>query len=1088
MGIEVRAVGALDQHCVTLAFEASRDCIKMISSDGTLLLLNAGGAETMGFESPTVPVGKNWIDFWRGDEREMARTAVAAAVDGHQAKFRGYLPTVTGIPKWWESTVTLLSTLHGEPSRLLVISRDVTTEVEAERTRRLSDRRYRTLVEATSQIVWSIDAATSVCEGRGWTEFAGGTLDTADREDWLKAIHPDEREQVSLSADAARRHGRAHKLEYRLLSRAGEWRWVEDRAVPIEDHDGSPLGWVGVITDIHERRIAKQKLRDESTKLRLALDSASLGTWDADLRTGQCQLSTEAKRMLGLVQEHAGGDLLDVLHPGDRDGVVARHAVNMRQKTGMSLTTFRIIRPDTGEMRWIAARGRAALDGNGDALRRVGTLEDITDRKRTKEALRSTLRRHQALLDAVSVIVWHSDTAQSSCEREGWAEFTGYASEKAGDGWLAAVHPDDRADVTMRRDQGCGVGQPYGGEYRLAHADGAHRWVRENVVPLFADDNTVEGWVGVIADVHERRTAEAALRASEERLRLASEATGLGTYDVNLITGERDWSPEFHDLLRLPRNAAPNRRLFVEAVHPEDRARVEQEWTATVSPDGLRPAMSFRLQFGAEDRWIESRERVFHDAGGRPIRCVGTMQDVTERKRIEHSLWTAAHADTLTGLANRGLFGTRLEAAVAKADAETSAVCVLLVDVDNFKLINDTLGHDAGDAVLRQVAQTLARCCPPHATVARLGGDEFGVLLPATEDDAAPDMLADRILRAMREPQSHDGREVECSGSIGWSSYPQHDPDASALLKNADMALYSAKRAGRDRAASFDAGMRNDFQHRVHVLRCARDAIARDAIVPYYQPKISLRTGRVVGFEALLRWKNASGLRPPSELHEAFADPELCCRLGSRMLRCVVDDMRLWNEAGVPFGHVALNVGAPELHRPGFADQILGAVAAAKLRAEHLEIEVTEGVLLDEDTAAVSKALRTLHDAGVPVSLDDFGTGYASLIHLKRFPVSWLKVDRSFVSSMEKDEDARVIVKTVVTLAHNLGMRTVAEGVETRSQLNILADLGCDLVQGYLVAKPMAAATLPEFLAGWSMPDVLSRQDEWTDLPPLAVL
>ena len=198
--------------------------------------------------------------------------------------------------------------------------------------------------------------------------------------------------------------------------------------------------------------------------------------------------------------------------------------------------------------------------------------------------------------------------------------------------------------------------------------------------------------------------------------------------------------------------------------------------------------------------------------------------------------------------------------------------------------------------------------------------------------------------------------------------------------------------------------------------------------------------------------------------------------------------MRLWNEAGVPFGHVALNVGAPELHRPGFADQILGAVAAAKLRAEHLEIEVTEGVLLDEDTAAVSKALRTLHDAGVPVSLDDFGTGYASLIHLKRFPVSWLKVDRSFVSSMEKDEDARVIVKTVVTLAHNLGMRTVAEGVETRSQLNILADLGCDLVQGYLVAKPMAAATLPEFLAGWSMPDVLSRQDEWTDLPPLAVL
>ena len=1078
MRIQVRAAGALDQHCVTLAFEASRDCIKMISSDGTLLLLNTGGAETMGFESPTVPVGKNWIDFWHGDEREVARKAVATAANGHQAKFRGYLPTAAGIPKWWESTLMLLGSPHGEPSRLLVISRDVTTEVEAERTRRLLDRRYRTLVEATSQIVWSIDAATGVCEGRGWTEFAGGTLDTADREGWLTAIHPDEREHVSLSAEAARRLGRAHNLEYRLLSRAGEWRWVEDRAVPIEDDDGSPLGWVGVITDVHERRIAEQYLRDESTKLRLALDSASLVTWDVDLRTGECRLSPEARRMLGLTQEHPDQGLLEVIHPDDRATVIARQSVNLRQKTGMSLTTFRIVRPDTGETRWIAARGRAALDGNDNAIRRVGTLEDCTERKRTKEALRSTLRRHQALLDAVSVIVWHSDVDQSWCEREGWAEFTGQASEEAGDRWLVAVHPDDRARVATRRAQGCKVGQPYSGEYRLAHADGVYRWVRENVVPLFTDDGTVEGWVGVIADVHERWTAEAALRASEERLRLASEVTGLGTYDVNLITGKRDWSPEFHDLLRLSRSVVPDRRLFLAAVHPEDRARVEEEWTTMAGPDGARYTMSFRLQFGSEDRWIEARERVFHDAGGRPTRCVGTMQDVTERKRVEHRLWTAAHADDLTGLANRGLFGTRLEAAVAEADAGKFEVCVLLVDVDNFKVINDTLGHDAGDVVLREVAQTLARCCPRHATVARLGGDEFGVLLPATGNAAAPDILADEILRAMREPLTHDGREVECSVSIGWSSYPRHDPDASALLKNADMALYAAKRAGRDRAAFFHAGMRNDLQHRVHVLRRARDAIARDAIFPYYQPKISLRTGRVVGFEALLRWRDASGLRQPSALQEAFSDPELCCRLGLSMLRSVVEDMRVWNEAGVPFGHVALNAGAPELHRPGFADQILGALANARLRAEHLEIEVTEGVLLDEDTAAVSKALRTLHDAGVPVSLDDFGTGYASLVHLKRFPVSWLKIDRSFVSSMEQDEDARVIVKTVVALAHNLGMKTVAEGVESQSQLDILAGIGCDLAQGYLMAKPMAAASLPQFLSDWSMPGERVERDK----------
>nr|WP_245496556.1 EAL domain-containing protein [Lichenibacterium ramalinae] len=261
--------------------------------------------------------------------------------------------------------------------------------------------------------------------------------------------------------------------------------------------------------------------------------------------------------------------------------------------------------------------------------------------------------------------------------------------------------------------------------------------------------------------------------------------------------------------------------------------------------------------------------------------------------------------------------------------------------------------------------------------------------------------------------------------------------------------------------------MRDDLRRRVDVLRSAKEALNRDAVLPFYQPKVSLQTGKVVGFEALLRWRDASGLRSPSDLQEAFADPDLACRLGSRMLSRVVADMRVWTERGVPFGHVALNAGAPELHRADFADGILQALAHAGLRTDQLEIEVTEGVLLDDATVAVTRALKVLSGAGVAISLDDFGTGYASLTHLKRFPVSWLKIDRSFVSNMEADKDAQVIVRAVIGLAHNLGLKTVAEGVETRSQLDFLADVGCKLAQGYLFAKPMAAAEVPTFLAGW---------------------
>ncbi len=1068
MGFSVRPSEMLNHDLVALAFEASDDCIKMLAADGTLLLLNAGGAAAMGFDGPAAPVGRNWVEFWQGDEREAARDALAQAVNGRRSTLRGYLPTATGLPRWWESSLVPLPSVAGEPPRVLVISRDVTGRREAERARRRSETLYRTLVEATSDIVWSLDLETGRRDTRGWTAFTGCGHDPASVEDWWGAVHPEDRERARRDPHGAPRDGGEHAVEYRLRSKAGGWRWVEDRAAPVTDDDGATIAWVGVVTDVHDRRMAAQRLRDEDAKLRLALESASLGTWDVDLLTGECRMSAEARGMLGLTGAGDGCSIVDVLHPGDRDAVVERYRANVATDAGMTLTTFRIVRPDTGETRWIASRGRSVLDHDGRLVRRVGTFEDFTDRERTRDALRSTLRRYQALLDATSVIVWHSDALQGNCERQGWAEFTGRSARDAGDAWLDAIHPDDRARVKAGRDGGCAAGRAYLNEYRLSHVDGGHRWVRDDVVPLRSDDGSVDGWVGIISDIHERRTADQALQASEARLRLASEVAGLGTYDVDLATGHREWSPEFHDLIRVPRTVRPERRLFTDAVHVDDRGELldDRKMLEEVH-DGLRVTV-FRLRFGTgEVRWMEERERVVLDAEGRPARRIGTMQDITDRKRVEHELWLAAHADALTGLANRTLFQARLDEAVKGADRRRTEACVLLIDVDRFKEINDTMGHDAGDAVLTAMAERLRDCCPAGATVARLGGDEFGVVMLGESDLAAPAAVGEAILSVLRRPVMHEGREIECSGSVGWSAYPHHDGDAKALLKNADVALYAAKKAGRNRVASFDAGMREDFERRVTVLRSAKEALARDAVLPFYQPKVSLRTGRVVGFEALLRWRDASGLRAPADLREAFADPDLACHLGSRMLRRVAEDMRGWTERGVPFGHVALNAGAPELHRPGFAEGVLQALAGAALDTASLEIEVTEGVLLDDATTAVTKALKQLDEAGVAIALDDFGTGYASLSHLRRFPVSWLKIDRSFVSTMEADDDAKAIVRAVIGLAHSLGLKAVAEGVETPSQWEFLAGIGCDLAQGYLVAKPMAAADLPTFLAGW---------------------
>ena len=316
---------------------------------------------------------------------------------------------------------------------------------------------------------------------------------------------------------------------------------------------------------------------------------------------------------------------------------------------------------------------------------------------------------------------------------------------------------------------------------------------------------------------------------------------------------------------------------------------------------------------------------------------------------------------------------------------------------------------------------------------------------------------------------------------MGWSAYPSHDEDPASLLKNADIALYAAKKAGRGRSAAFVSTMRDAMHRHVAVLRLARDALVRDAVMPFYQPKVCLLTGDVVGFEALLRWTDENGVQPPAAIQAAFDDPDLSVQLGSRMLDRVTVDMRTWSAASVRFGRVALNVAAPEFHGTRYAEHILGSLAAAKLRPDQFEVEVTEGVLLDDGTATIATALRALHDVGVAIALDDFGTGYASLTHLKAFPVSWLKIDRSFVSKLEQDDDAAAIVRAVIGLAHSIGVKVVAEGVETQAQSDFLTTAGCDVGQGYLFAKPMAGRLVADFLSNWARsPKTLQRLDGLT--------
>ena len=424
--------------------------------------------------------------------------------------------------------------------------------------------------------------------------------------------------------------------------------------------------------------------------------------------------------------------------------------------------------------------------------------------------------------------------------------------------------------------------------------------------------------------------------------------------------------------------------------------------------------------------------------------------------------YLASH-DPLTGLPNRTILQARLDALTSEA-GKGQAFALILVDVDDFKVTNDTLGHDAGDALLKAFATRLKAFAASGDVVARLGGDEFGLLVMGASDPAQAEQFARELVNRLSEPVRHEGKLIDCQASAGASLYSGQS-DASELLKEADLALYASKAAGRGTFRLYSPRMSSTMRARTRMLAFAKAALDGDFVEPFYQPKVDLRSGAVVGFEALLRCRpSGEGLYGPHRISAAFEDGMLAAQLGDRMLSRVLEDAAAWRRAGLQFGHVAINAAAPDLRRPDFAERLLEQVEAKGLRPNDIHLEVTESVLIGRTAPHVQRSLEIISKNGIKVALDDFGTGFASLSHLKQFPVDVIKIDRRFVRNLDVDEEDGVIVHALIGLARALGLEVVAEGIETEAQRNFLAALGCTTGQGFLFGKPEPSSLMAGIL------------------------
>jgi len=464
---------------------------------------------------------------------------------------------------------------------------------------------------------------------------------------------------------------------------------------------------------------------------------------------------------------------------------------------------------------------------------------------------------------------------------------------------------------------------------------------------------------------------------------------------------------------------------------------------------------------------------------------VNKYDHLLERVSNHAQMRSLAYADPLTELPNRTLFAERLDLSLRQADRQRRHVALIVLDVDHFKSVNDAMGHAAGDALLKEIGARLVAALPEDGTVARLGGDEFAIILPGLRADEARIEAIEALLHGVDRPMTLDDRLINTSISAGAAIWPDDGRDAESLLKSADLALYAAKAQGGGTIRPFVPAMRQGVERRVTMMTEARSALKDGQVFPFYQPKVRLGTGEVVGFEALLRWRHPRrGMQPPGAIRAALEDNELAARLTDRMIDQVFADMRGWLQSGVTFGKIAINGAPADFLRGAFGERLLDKLERFELSPSLVELEVTESVFLGQLAESVERTLTMLSAAGTTIALDDFGTGFASLSHLKQFPVDVIKIDRSFVSRLTDadDEEDAAIVGAVLNLAHNLDIMTVAEGIETRAQAAYLRRRGCDLGQGYLFSRAVPAARVPGLLGN----RYLDRMVDKPAVPPPA--
>jgi diguanylate cyclase (GGDEF)-like protein/PAS domain S-box-containing protein len=692
-------------------------------------------------------------------------------------------------------------------------------------------------------------------------------------------------------------------------------------------------------------------------------------------------------------------------------------------------------------------------------------LNDVTEAYRAQAALLESRERLQEGMDAARMMVWDWDIVSGQVTlSENAAAIVGGAWDRP-ESIFQSIHPDDQQAVRNARLQATPEQPRYRAEFRLNRPDtGNMVWLEIRAQVLF-DANREQCHVkGVTLDITERKRTEEQLRAQSEKLQIATEAAELGLFDHNLLTGAISWSDKVYEHFGVPATVTPSRELLFERFHPDDRERMREilENVFTTGSNGSYQAEYRTIGLDGRQRWIAARGRVLYDPLGRPARLVGTSMDISERKRTEKKIQQAAQHDNLTGLPNRSLLAEYCSHILAMSARSGEPGALLFIDLDRFKPINDLYGHDAGDKVLQEVARRLLGCTRKGDIVSRLGGDEFIVVLPRIESPHDPAKVAQHILDAIDQPIAVGAHQLNVSPSIGISQFPQQGTELELLIRCADLAMYSAKKAGRNNFKTYAPGLNEQASDLLRLELQLRDSLESGRFALFYQPIIDIQSKKLVGAEALVRMTADDGsLLGPADFIAVAESVGLINPLGDWVLREACRQHQRWQAGGLPELPIAINVSAVQFRQPAFVAALAHAIAESGMEPSCLQIEITESVVMDNLADTVAK-LQQLRSMGIRISLDDFGTGYSSLSYLSSLPLDKLKIDQSFIHELASSQHNRSIAEAIIGLGRTLKLTVVGEGIESEDAMEYLRHVGCEQAQGFFFSAPLPA---PQFEA-----------------------